>query len=169
MDTITICKLACSDKYLKSRFGGVFASDTLPKCKTYFKSFIVNLDSKLLPGSHWIAIHFHKNTAYFFDSYGLPPRNKHIISFMKRNSSSIRYNSKCFQDDLSSSCGYFCLYYLYQSVRNKTLEDLDAKNKKQNEKFIKMFVKRRLFLSSCCHTFHKQKQKCIALINMTAG
>lgn len=166
MDTITLCRLACSDKTLKRSFGGVFASDTLPKHKTCFRSFIVNLDSKVLPGSHWIAIYFHKNTAYFFDSYGRPPRNRHITSFMKQNSSTIKYNSKCFQDDVSTSCGSFCLYYLYQSIRNKTLKDLDTKNKKKNEQFIKVFVKRRFFLSSCCHTFHTQNQKCVPLINM---
>lgn len=81
MDTYTLCRLACSDKLLKKEFGGVFSSDTLPKKKGKFNAFIVNLDAKILPGSHWISIYFHENVSNYFDSYGLPPRNRYILQF----------------------------------------------------------------------------------------
>lgn len=167
MDTITLCKLACSDKCLKKQFAGVYSSDTLPNKRNSFTSFIVNLDPKLLPGSHWVAIYFSKNTAHYFDSYGLSPRNSRIIKFMRRNSNEIKYNSHCFQDDFTITCGYFCLYFLYQSVRKRTLEDLHLKNKKHNEQFIKKFVRNRLQPAKCCHVIHNRKQICTALINMT--
>lgn len=171
MDTITLCRLACSDKCLKKEFCGVFSSDTLPKKKGRFNAFIVNLDSKKLPGSHWICIYFKENTAYYFDSYGLPPRNRHILFFMKRNSKTIKYNNFWFQDDFSTTCGYFSLYFLHQCVRNlrkKALKTLHPRNRKFNESFIKDFVKKNFFLSKCCrhHVSPTKKQSCVALTNM---
>ena len=67
MDTITLCRLACSDKHLKKEFCGAFSCDTLPKQKRYFNAFIVNLGVKTLPGSHWVSIYFSENTIYYFD------------------------------------------------------------------------------------------------------
>lgn len=169
MDTITLCRLACSDKLLKKEFCGVFASDTLPKKKGHFNAFIVNLDAKILPGSHWISIYFSENTAYYFDSYGMPPRNRYILRFMKRNSKTIRYNKFCFQDDFSTTCGFFSLYFLHQCVRNlrkKSVKSLHPQNRKYNELFIKKFVKKIFFLSNCCHVYPAKKQSCVALVNM---
>lgn len=169
MDTITLCRLACSDMLLKKEFCGVFSSDSLPEKKRYFNAFIVNLDPKILPGSHWISIYFSENIAYYFDSYGLPPRNKHILRFMKKNSKAIRYNNLCFQDDFTTTCGFFSLYFLHQSVRNlqnKSLRKLHPRNRKYNEQFIKKFVKTNFYLSNCCHVFPGKKQSCVALINM---
>ena len=169
MDTITLCRLACSDKLLKKEFCGVFSCDTLPKQKRHFNAFIVNLDVKTLPGSHWVSIYFSENTAYYFDSYGLPPRNRYIKNFMKKNSKVIKYLNICVQDNFSTTCGYFSLYFLYQCVRNlrkKSLRDLHSRNKKYNELFIKDFVEKNFNLSKCCHTYHAKKQSCAALINM---
>lgn len=169
MDTISLCRLSCSDNLLKTHFGGVYASDTLPKKKTSYKFFIVNLDPKILPGSHWIAIHLNGDSGYYFDSYGLPPRNKRILSFIKRNCNSIKYNQECFQDYQTTTCGYFCLYFLYCAARNKPLANLRVKDKRYNERFIKMFVRKKFFLSRCCQKFGAiKKQNCVALINMTS-
>lgn len=143
MDTISLCRLSCSDNLLKTHFGVVYASDTLLKKKTSYKFFIVNLDPKILPGSHWIAIHLNGKSGYYFDSYGMPPRNKRILSFMKRNCNSIKYNSECFQDYQLTTCGYFCFYFLYRSARNKPLDNLRVKDKRYNERFIKMFVRKK--------------------------
>ena len=171
MDTITLCRLACSDKLLKKEFCGVFSADTLPKQKGHFNAFIVNLDVKTLPGSHWIAIYFSDNIAYYFDSYGLPPRNRYIRRFMKKNSKAIKYNNIWFQNDFSTTCGYFSLYFLHQCVRDlrkKSLRKLHSRNKKYNELFIKDFVKKNFYLSKCCHAFHAKKQSCVALTNMSS-
>ncbi|GFQ69837.1 uncharacterized protein F54H12.2 [Trichonephila clavata] len=52
MDSITLCRLACSDFILRSKFGGVYASDELPKTINNYSCFIINLDPKAKPGSH---------------------------------------------------------------------------------------------------------------------
>lgn len=165
MDTLTLCQYACSDNILKSTFGGVYPSDILPKKRKQFSTFIMNLDPHTLPGSHWIAIHFlNKKTAFYFDSYGHAPSNKNILHFLKKNAKNILYNKVCFQHRLSKTCGKYCLYFLYQKVRNLKLNDLHTSDKNQNEQFIKKFIHRHFKRRHCCH-FYDTKQKCVAWMN----
>lgn len=164
MDTFTLCKLACGDNEIKKKFGGVFAADTLPKNRGIFSKFIVNLDGKRLSGSHWCAIIFKQNKAIFIDSYGLPPTVKTILQFMKRNSKEIFYNPICYQDDMSTTCGIFSLYFLYKMSRNVSFVELRVFDTLHNEKFIRKFVKKLKF-SSCCFRHSKTFQSCVALAN----
>lgn len=167
MDTLTICRLACGDLNIKRHFGGVFASDDLPERKKKFISFVVNIDPKRLPGSHWIGIFFKQNTALYFDSYGRPPTNKNILKFLKRNSKKICYNNVCFQDYFSNSCGYFCLYFLWVSSRNLPMQGMSELDQKGNEAFIKRFANHNLKPSNCCASFlARGQQNCHALLNV---
>lgn len=166
MDTLSLCRFACGDANIRRSFGGVFASDNISENVGKFSSFIVNLDSKNLPGSHWVAIFFRNDVAFYFDSYGYPPINKSILRFLKKNSKAIRFNPFCFQDDSSTSCGYFCLYFLHRFSRHLPLSDLHERNKKQNETFIKRFANQNLKPSTCYHDHHGNEQSCRALLNM---
>jgi len=175
MDTLTLCRLACSDSHIKKGFAGVFPSDGLPKSAGSFKSFIVNLDPKTKPGSHWTAIFFShgknpsiKNkSAFYFDSYGRLPSNKNIINFLVNNASNISYNFHGFQSFDSFTCGHFCLYFLYKLNRNLDLNELSQNERRKNEIFIKSFVNSKLKLSDCCHSHHQnQHQTCRALMNV---
>lgn len=51
MDTLTICRLACTDCQIRKTFAGVFSSDSLPKCIKHYSLFIVNLNPRTLLGS----------------------------------------------------------------------------------------------------------------------
>lgn len=168
MDTITICQYACSDPQIRRTFGGVFASDSLPQRIGKFNTFIINLDPHTLPGSHWIAIKFNSldKSVIVFDSYGLPPINKNILSFLKRNARIIHYNSQCFQEKFTNTCAHFCLYFLYKSVRFQNLDDLTENNKKQNEMFILLFIRQNFNQRTCCRFTHHRKQKCVSFLNM---
>lgn len=166
MNTITLCRFACSDVRIQNTFGGVYASDRLPKFKRKFSTFIANLDPHTLPGSHWVAIFFRNKKAYYFDSYGFPPSNKKILHFLKTNSNCVFYNRITFQDVYTTTCGYFCLYFLFQCVREFDMDDLDLNNKKKNELFIRKFVQQKFKKHTCCHFAYNKKQKCLAWINM---
>ena len=111
-----LCRLACGDRLIKKKFGGVFPSDGLPAQKNNFKYFIANLDPKHLPGSHWISIAFKNNTAFYFDSFGHVPKQKDILKFMNRNSKSIKYSKHCFQSSKTETCGLFSLFFYNSSV-----------------------------------------------------
>lgn len=168
MNTLTLCRLACSDPRIKKGFGGVRASDDLPSKKGIFKSFIINLDPKHLPGSHWVAIYFRNDVAFYFDSFGQRPQNRDIITFLRENAKNIRCNAHGFQNFNTFTCGHFCLYFLHQSHRNLKLRDLDPTNRKKNEHFIKYFVNARFKLEDCCASLHGGgRQTCRALINVT--
>lgn len=166
MNTITLCRLACSDERIRNTFAGVFASDMLPKFRRHFSSFIVNLDPHTLSGSHWIAIFFHNNTAYYFDSYGLPPSNRKILHFLKTNANCVFYNKITFQEVYTTTCGLYCLFFLFQCVRQFDMSNLDLNNKKKNEVFIRKFVRQNFKRRFCCHFVYNKKQKCLAWINM---
>lgn len=161
---MTLCRLACGDSKMKTQFAGVFASDTLPKYKENFTKFIVNLDGKQLPGSHWCVVMFEHEKAIFVDSYGRPPRVKTILQFMKRNSKHIFYNPVCYQDVMTTTCGYFCLYFIYMFSRKIPFVDLKSGNTVYNEKFIQKFVKSLKF-SNCCFQHFTAYQSCVALAN----
>lgn len=165
MDTFTLCRLACSDMQVKKGFGGVFSSDCLPKNKGLFKSFIVNLDPQFLGGSHWIAIFFKNDKAYYFDSYGHYPQNPAIYTFLMQNASDIRYNSVGFQNFNSLTCGHFCLYFLNRMSRNLDMCELNHIDRGKNEHFIKAFVSANFKLSECCVAF-RGIQTCRALLNV---
>ena len=115
MNTLSLYRLACSDKKIKKSFGDVYASDSLPKHKYRFSSFIVNLDESTLPGTHWIPVYFENkyNRAFYFDSYGKAPSKSKFLTFLKPNASSIYHSNLSFQDFFlhqhvdSSVCTFF--------------------------------------------------------------
>lgn len=166
MDTISLCKLACGDKKIKHRFSGVYSADTLPHKRHAFSKYIVNLDSRNKKGSHWISVFFKNDIAYYFDSYGYPPSVKSILDFLNRNSRKIYFNRVCYQDDFTTTCGYFSLYFLYRMSRNQPLFGLSTQNKSANEKFINNFAKTKFKYSKCCYTHFLEYQHCQPLKNV---
>lgn len=166
MDSITLCQLACSDNYLKLIFQGVFPSDSMPNHVPKHSAFIINLDPKYLPGSHWIGVYFRNKTVHYFDSYGLKPSNKNILHFLHNHSSIIKYNDARLQNDFTTSCGLFCLFFLYHCTREKNMHSLSRTNREKNEKTVKKFVLNKFRLINCCKSHHLSPQRCQPLKRM---
>lgn len=153
MDSLSLCRAACSDPLIRVRFGGVYASDELPKQRNEYCSFIVNLDKRALPGSHWVAIYFRKNICYYFCSYGSPPSRGGISRFITRNSTIVEYNKNTYQDKDTNTCGLYALYFLYQCARSRPLLTLNPLHPKSNEDFIQKFYTTCLKQKPCCILF----------------
>lgn len=147
MDNHTLIKVLNSHPLTKNYFQGVFSFDEIPwkqaqKIKT--KSFyIFNLDKSNEPGSHWICIMLSplcKN--FYFDSYGNPPH----ANFQKFMKFCYCYNSTKLQHDFSTSCGQWCLYFIYHmSIGlpfNLILQKFNKGNKLKNDYLITHIVKR---------------------------
>ena len=109
------------------KFLGVFASDQLPAggkvngpC-----AFVVNTDPSTKPGSHWIAIFIAADgTAEYFDSYGLEPNVKSILSFLARYSR-LGWNTVPVQGPFSSVCGHYCIYFVIQRCNfNRSMNEI---------------------------------------------
>lgn len=166
MNSISLCKYACGDRQIRKRFGGIFPSDSLPRHKQRFTSFIMNLDPKHLPGIHWVAVYFKGDTALFFNSYGKPPSRRDILHFLKRNCKQIKWNTLQFQNFYTTSCGQFCLFFLFRTCRNLDITDLSASNRNKNKLLITCFMKRTLMSLECCHVTPMASQSCLPIINM---
>lgn len=109
----------------KNIFKGVYACDTLPNRFSLPALFIVNLSSKREPGSHWVLIFINKiRTCYYFDSFGMHAKNKHISFFMKKHAKSIRHNNRQLQHITSTKCGRFCCVIAATILRGKPINNL---------------------------------------------
>ena len=97
-------------------FQGTFPCDLLPKSKAGM-SFIVNTETSRENGQHWVAVYISQKTYYVFDSFG-----RSIEQFPDPFKMYMQASSKGFdvctskrhlQLLTSTSCGNWCLYYLY--------------------------------------------------------
>lgn len=146
MDTISLYRLALSDKEIANGFGGVFPSDMLPVKRGNYKSWIINMQKRNQPGNHWISLFFDTdNNCHYFDSYGFKPKIPSIIKFIRQNSKRLYYNKHVYQGPYSTACGYFCLYFLYRVNRNQSLWPLNARSKNFNEMYVIDFVHKKLY------------------------
>ena len=66
------------NKLFKSNFIGVYNSDEIPRSIPKGSCFIVNVDGKNEPGSHWLGVckERNNNTIWVYDSFG---RNIHRL------------------------------------------------------------------------------------------
>jgi hypothetical protein len=103
----------CNDVMLCHNSGGVFAMDKLPQNKNDKKCFIINSEPSFLPE--------------FFDSLAKPPSfySELLLDFLlKQNSNGFVHNTKKLQSTKSTTCGMFCLYFLYYRIRGDKFSDL---------------------------------------------
>lgn len=115
------------DGLLMQASGGVYSIDTLPD-RISDSIFFINSDPSDLPGEHWVCVFFpHQNSpAEFFDSLGHEPNyySSNIAHFMNNN---FKYNTQRLQAYNSSTCGLYCLFFLYYRVRGYTFSDILSK------------------------------------------
>jgi hypothetical protein len=102
--------------YLKKRFCGVFSIDTMPKNISYRHFCIVNTDLSTNSGRHWVVVLRNKKTSFeIFDSLGVTLEKEEILK--QHSKFNIKYfdvNQSQFQQNNTSSCGHYCIYYSIQ-------------------------------------------------------
>lgn len=159
-----IDKVLSNNQNTKKKFLGVYAKDQLPKY-AHRGYYVINLDTSDKPGSHWVALEINKKGAIFFDSYGLKPKDVYILRFLKGKK--IKYNQKHVQHPLSTTCGQWCIYFIWRRSTNWTLQEMlraffpkrfltndhvlnivlkshfKIKNQVINKKFLREIIKRR--------------------------
>ena len=88
-------------------------------------SYIIDLhDSKDSSTGHWVSLYKHNNKCIYFDSFGIIYPNI-IKEFCKPHK--IDFNTKQIQSFNSDGCGDYCLMFLYNIQRGKTLKDIQDK------------------------------------------
>ena len=91
-------------------------------------TFIVNTDTSVRGGSHWVAFHFPLvGPAEFFDSPGNAPETYHLCfaNFLIVNyGPQYYYCSFQIQPDDTDTCGRYCLCYFNWRHRGRELPDI---------------------------------------------
>lgn len=122
MNTMEIIEFI--EPFKKKTFKGVFASDDLPFNVKLPACFVINLSRKTESGSHWVALFINiYGHAYYFDSFGIPPRNKEIIFFIRSHAKKFDFNKKQIQHISSSKCGKFCCAFIVATLLNKKIKN----------------------------------------------
>lgn len=147
MNTSELLNVLMSHPVTKRHLGGIVASDQLPERNSSTdndKYYIINLDPSTEPGSHWVACFLFKDKDdLYFDSYGFPPFVPHIIRFL--SSSNFSFNTTPVQDPLSTSCGQWCLLFVWWTLcgwgMDSFIKHYDRKFGLHNEARLEMFLK----------------------------
>ena len=83
--------------------------------------YVIDLDDKNSKGTHWVSLFTDKNTAVYFDSFGIEYIPKEVLSKIKDKS--ITHNIFRTQDNVSIMCGFYCIAFIEYMLAGKTLSD----------------------------------------------
>lgn len=124
MDNITLGKICKNDSVVTRIFDGVYALDTIPTRLIAPVALIVNTDPINEMGEHWIAMYIDSQyRGEYFDSFAMQP-TPYFVNYMNNNCTEWIYNNKCLQNAFTSTCGQYCLFYLYYRCRGKSMSEI---------------------------------------------
>ena len=148
MNTIQLQKILDHVGKNKSFYYGVFSIDKLPIIDSYPSCLIMNNQSSLQEGEHWVAIYFNKiGVCEFFDSFGKSPSFYGIMDYLKKYSKNVKYNKQIIQSNLSSYCGLYCVFFLIFKLKGfsmKYYQSLLKKNPISNDMMFSKWIKKYL-------------------------
>ena len=143
MNTRSLSEICRGDAEISRVFEGVFPSDCLPSRLPCPSAFIVNTDPKSKPGKHWIA--FYVDQDYLgdhLDSFGRHPIPT-VEKYLDDKCIEWQYSVKQLQSPLTTTCGQYCIYFLHQRCRGKSMETILKRfsdDYASNDQFVKNFV-----------------------------
>ena len=102
--------------------------------------FIYNLEPSYMSGSHWVATYVKNDIINYFDSFGMPPFQE-MVNHAKRANIKLVHQSDQLQSLMTTTCGYFCLYFLNEMSNGRSYYDLLKvfDDTMENEKFIENY------------------------------
>ncbi len=137
------------DSVCKTQLVGVFAADEIEFDITRRPALLIlNSDDSGKPGKHWCAIYVPQlGPPEFFDSAANLPQSYNITfqDFLVQQGPEYKIITARLQQEQSTTCGHFCLYYAWHRARGWTLEDIiddmDLKKLANNDYKVVKFVK----------------------------
>ena len=127
-------------------FRGVFSKDVLPTQIKNKECGIVNLDNHIGPGTHWVAYRNIERFCEYFDSFGLMMPSE-VKKYMATSGKQLEYSGDEIQERDSVLCGYWCLYYLWERQRGRSIlhtihnSKFDMSDTSVNHRFIINYFK----------------------------
>ena len=131
-------------KYLNIPINNVLSRDESLPHNHKQALFIYNLEPSYMSGSHWVATYVKNGIINYFDSFGLPPFQELVDHARKKNLTLLHQNNQI-QNINTTTCGYFCLYFLNEINKGNSYFDLlkvfDIHDTTKNEKYIENYFK----------------------------
>lgn len=135
MNTIQLNSIFNRDPIISRYFIGTFACDQLPdptRLPTTF-ALCVNTDKSTSKygGLHWQSIFVRRRRAYFFDSFGNPPKG--LIRNFCMSFPHLHYNPIRHQSPSAITCGAYSVYHIHMQSRGRSFASVvkhfvDTKN-----------------------------------------
>ena len=129
-DTIQLRRACLADEDISRYFRGLFGANELDvnglvKDTQSTWVIILNTDPLSNPGQHRVAVvkRPEREHCLFFDSYGHRPVDYHSMSWSSLRW--FRHNGKDYQQDFSTVCGDYCLFFKKLFSRPERLTKLD--------------------------------------------
>ncbi|MBM3939262.1 MAG: hypothetical protein FJ333_11510 [Sphingomonadales bacterium] len=150
MLSIDFAKYFNCDQYLTKCFQGVHAFDQIPKSLKVGQFYICNTETSNDQGKHWFVVcRPQKSILECFDSLGTSSNDTNqLAKHLKfRGINKIKFNSTKLQADGTESCGYHCIYFVYQRLYNNDLQYKELLNEvysptdqQANERIVTDFI-----------------------------
>ena len=131
-------------QYLKIPIKNVLSRDQTVPHNHKQALFIYNLEPSYMGGSHWVATYVKDNVINYFDSFGMQPFQE-LVDHAKRKNLTLLHQNQQIQNLYTTTCGYFCLYFLNEMHKDGDYFDLlsvFSSDTNKNEKFIENYFKR---------------------------
>ena len=131
-------------RYLNIPINNVLSRDQTVPHGHKLALFIYNLEPVYMKGSHWTSTYVKNNVINYFDSFGLPPFQE-LVDHAKRKNLTLLHQNQQLQNLYSTTCGYFCLYFLNEMNKGKDYFDLlqvFSKDTYKNEEFIEKYFRK---------------------------
>ena len=129
-------------------FRSIYSRDRLPDGIRKKECGIINLDSIQGQGTHWVCYrNIDKQMGEYFDPFGLIMPHE-IHHYLAKSGKKVSYSQDEIQNRDTVLCGYWCLYYLIERQKGKSVldvihhEDFDS----DNSDFIKDYFINHTFL-----------------------
>lgn len=105
-------------------FKGVFPCDVLPSRFSLPALFVINLSRHNEPGTHWVSIYISQSgQAFYFDSFGMEPKNIYVKTFLKMHAKRMSYNRRQLQHITSNKCGQFCCVFVALILKKCSIDN----------------------------------------------
>ena len=130
---------------MKIPITGIYSRDEYIPDKHGNCIVIMNLEPSFMNGSHWVScIEQPMKTLNYFDSFGMPYFQEYADRASKLGFKVI-YNNQQIQNIKTSTCGYFCLYFLNKMNKGTSYYDLlkpfSLTDTMKNERLIEKYFK----------------------------
>ena len=131
------------NEYYKNepRFNGVYSRNNLPN-KIKKGAYVINLDEHENAGTHWVSLFVKTKYTVYFDSFGVEHIPKEINKFIRNEIKSNIFRIQVYD---SIMCGYFCIEFVNDMLKGKTLLDytnlFSPNDFKKNDQVIKRIFK----------------------------